>query len=160
MKGAIVFRTMIIGFLAVMVIAGSVAAQGTFGLGVIVGEPTGVSGKLWLTERTAIDGAAAWSFSGDSALHLHADYLFHNFDLIDVEKGQFPVYFGVGGRVKFESESKIGIRIPVGIAYLMEDAPIDFFFELVPLLDLIPDTDFAFNAAIGVRYFFGGAGSE
>ena len=62
--------------------------------------------------------------------------------------------------MKFESESKIGIRIPVGIAYLMEDAPIDFFFELVPLLDLIPDTDFAFNAAIGVRYFFGGAGSE
>ncbi len=48
----------------------------------------------------------------------------------------------------------------MGLAYVLQDAPIDFFFELVPLLDLIPDTDFAFNAAIGARYFFGGGGSE
>lgn len=156
MKGAGVFRTMVIGMLAVVLIAGSASAQGRFGIGVIVGEPTGVSGKLWLTERTAIDGAAAWSFSDEAALHLHADYLFHNFDLIEVEKGRFPVYFGVGGRVKFEDDSKFGVRIPVGIAYIMEDAPLDFFLELVPLLDLVPDTDFNFNAAIGVRFFFGG----
>ena len=153
------FRAVVFGLTAVMIVAGAAAAQGAFGVGVIVGEPTGVTGKLWMTDRTAVDVAAAWSFSDESALHLHADYLFHNFDLIDVEKGRMPIYFGIGGRVKFENDSRVGVRIPVGIAYLMEDAPIDFFFELVPLLDLVPDTDFKFNAALGARFFFGG-GSE
>lgn len=148
-------RSIIIGLLGVMILAGSAAAQGNFGLGIILGEPTGVSAKLWLTDRTAIDAAAAWSFSNDAAFHLHADYLFHNFDLISVEKGKLPVYFGIGGRVKFEDDSKVGVRIPVGLAYIFDGAPMDIFFEVVPILDLAPDTDFTANGAIGIRYFFG-----
>ena len=148
-------RSIIIGLLGVMILAGVAAAQGNFGLGIILGEPTGVSAKLWLTERTAIDAAAAWSFSDEAALHLHADYLFHNFDLISVEKGRLPVHFGIGGRVKFEDDSKLGVRIPVGLTYIFDGAPMDIFFEVVPILDLAPDTDFSANAAIGVRYFFG-----
>ena len=148
-------RSIIIGLLGVMILAGSAAAQGNFGLGIILGEPTGVSAKLWITERTAIDAAAAWSFSNETAFHLHADYLFHNFDLISVEKGKLPVYFGIGGRVKFEDESLIGVRIPVGLAYFFDGAPIDIFLEVVPILDLAPDTEFTANAAVGIRYFFG-----
>ncbi len=151
------FRSLVISLVATVIFAGSAFAQGTFGLGLIVGEPTGVSAKWWLTDRTGVDAAAAWSFSDDSALHLHADYLFHNFDLIDVSKGQLPVYFGVGGRVKFESKSRLGIRVPVGLAYIFEDMPLDLFAEIVPLVDLIPDTDFTLNGSIGIRYFFGGS---
>jgi len=31
---------------------------------------------------------------------------------------------------------------------------VDIFFEIVPLLDLVPETDFGPNSAIGVRYYF------
>ena len=42
---------------------GSVSAQDSgFGAGFILGEPTGVSAKLWLSKDDAIDYAAAWSF--------------------------------------------------------------------------------------------------
>ncbi|UCH82722.1 MAG: hypothetical protein JSW50_09590 [Candidatus Latescibacterota bacterium] len=150
------FRSILAAVIAISILAGAAAAQGTFGLGIIVGEPTGISAKWWLSERSAIDAAAAWSFSDDSAMTLVADYLLHNFDLINVEKGQLPIYFGVGGRVKFESDSKVGIRIPVGLAYIFDGMPLDAFFEIAPLLDLIPDTEFNVNAAIGIRYFFGG----
>jgi hypothetical protein len=138
-----------------MVLAGSAASQGNFGLGIIVGEPTGVSAKLWITERTAVDMAAAWSFSDEEAFHLHADYLFHNFDLITVEQGRLPVHFGIGGRLKFEDESRLGVRIPIGLTYIFDGAPVDIFFEVVPILDLAPDTDFSANGAIGARFFFG-----
>ncbi|MEJ2720747.1 MAG: hypothetical protein P8181_06345 [bacterium] len=151
------FRFLFTSMMVAMILAGSAAAQGTFGLGIVVGEPTGVSGKLWLSGRSAVDMAAAWSFRDEAALTLQADYLLHNFDLIDVEKGQLPVYFGVGGRVKFENESKAGVRIPVGLAYIFEDVPLDAFFEIAPILDLVPDTDFAVNAAVGIRFFFGGS---
>jgi hypothetical protein len=148
-------RSIVIAVMAVMLFAGSAVSQGSFGLGIIVGEPTGVSAKFWVTDRTAIDAAAAWSFSDEAALHLHADYLLHNFDLINVEQGRLPIHFGIGGRVKFEDESRVGVRIPVGLTYIFDGAPVDIFFEVVPILDLIPDTEFDLNAAIGARFFFG-----
>lgn len=148
-------RSIVIALLAVMVFAGSAASQGAFGLGVIVGEPTGVSAKIWMSDRSAVDMGAAWSFSDEAALHLHADFLLHNFDLISVEKGRLPIHFGIGGRVKFEDDSKIGIRIPVGLTYIFDGAPVDIFVEAVPIVDLAPDTEFDVNAAIGARFYFG-----
>lgn len=133
----------------------SVLAQGDgFGLGVILGEPTGLSAKLWMTEKTAIDGGVAWSMYHEGALHVHADFLVHSFNLINVSKGQLPLYFGLGARLKLSEDTQVGARIPVGLAYLVDGAPLDIFLEIVPILDLIPATGFDINGAIGIRYFF------
>ena len=124
------------------------------GIGVIVGEPTGLSGKMWMSNNTAIDLGLAWSFSGENTFHIHGDYLWHNFSLINVEKGKLPLYFGVGARARFGTDTQFGIRFPVGLAYLFKQAPIDIFLEFAPIMDLIPDTKFDFNGAIGARFFF------
>jgi len=148
-------RLVLVSVLTTVLFCGhTVAKERGFGLGVIVGEPTGLSGKWWIEDSAAVDAAAAWSFGEKSAVHLHADYLFHSFSLLKVEKGRLPVYFGIGGRIKFESNSKVGVRIPVGVDYIFTGAPLDIFLELVPLLDLVPNTKFLFNGGIGVRYFF------
>ena len=155
MRILILFFALLVAFTPVA--QSGTAQEGRFGLGIIAGEPTGPCFKLWTSERTAIDGAAAWSFAKNAGLHMHADYLFHDFDLIEVEKGRLPLYYGIGGRVRFaegDRDNKSGIRIPVGLAYLVETAPLDIFFEIVPILDLAPDTELDFNAALGVRYFF------
>ncbi|NBC26687.1 MAG: hypothetical protein GVY08_07495, partial [Bacteroidetes bacterium] len=52
-----------------------VVAQGSSGdteLGVLLGEPTGISLQVWQSRTTAIDGAVAWSFEGEDNLHIHA----------------------------------------------------------------------------------------
>ena len=128
-----------------------------FGLGLIIGEPTGPSFKAWLSSKSAIDGAAAWSLDKKNALHLHADYLLHNFTAIKVEKGSLPIYFGIGGRIRFEEDNDddiIGVRFPVGLEYYPAETPLGIFIEAVPVLDLAPDTDFDMEGAIGIRYFF------
>jgi hypothetical protein len=129
-----------------------------FGLGIILGEPTGLSGKLWTGGNTAIDGAAAWSFEKEASVHLHGDLLFHNFSFSppEIPKGSLLIYYGIGGRIKFQDKSKVGVRVPLGINYLFYHSPMDFFFEVVPILDLAPSTNFGMNGAIGFRYFFGG----
>ncbi len=139
------------GFLSTITVF---AQQHNFGLGIILGEPTGLSLKLWTGNSTAFDGAVAWSFGKNDAFHIHGDFLVHNYKLIKVSKGRLPVYYGIGGRIKMEEESKLGVRIPVGLNYLFEDAPLDIFLEIVPVLELIPATDFSMNAAIGIRFFF------
>lgn len=136
----------------------AVAGDKGFGVGVILGEPLGLSGKFWLTETIAIDGAAAWSFADDEGVQFHADVLYHKFDLFKVKEGKLPIYFGVGARIKFavddDDDNRFGIRVPVGIDYIFAKAPLDIFFELVPVLDLAPSTKFRFNGAVGIRYFF------
>ena len=138
----------------------AVAQSRGFGLGVIIGEPTGLSAKLWQTRRTALDFGAAWSFVDDADFHLHMDFLWHRFDLIHVDEGQLPLYFGLGGRVKFHDQesdnqdTEVGISFPVGLDYLFDSVPFDLFLEVVPILDVAPDSDVTLNASLGFRYWF------
>jgi len=134
----------------------AVAARHRAGLGIVVGEPTGISFKYHLRSGNAIDAAAAWSLSGDNDLHLRADWVLHRYDVIRVDKGKLPLFFGLGGRVELRenAEDRVGLRIPVGLDYYFETAPFDVFVEIVPVLDVAPDTEFELEGAIGGRYWF------
>ncbi|MDX1638162.1 MAG: hypothetical protein R3281_09345 [Balneolaceae bacterium] len=127
--------------------------EGKFGLGLMVGEPTGISLKYWKSQDRAIDGGVAWSLGQYEALHLHADYLWHNYSVFDdVEEGQLPVYYGAGGRIVLDDDDAvIGVRIPVGINYLFEESPVGAFLELAPTINLAPSTNFDVGGALGVR---------
>jgi len=149
------FRSIVSFLLTVVLLySAAVAQEKNFGLGIIAGEPTGLSGKLWTEKRTALDAAVAWSFGKGSKLYLHGDYLFYNFNLFNVESGQLPLYYGIGGKLKLGGDNTVGIRIPVGLNYIFANAPLDVFFEIVPVLDLIPGTEFDLNGGVGIRYFF------
>jgi hypothetical protein len=129
------------------------AKEKDFGLGVIVGEPTGLSFKIWMTKTAAIDAAAAWSFV-DGTFHFHADYLLHSFGLFKVERGELLLYYGLGGRISTESKLRVGVRVPVGLSYSIENSPLEVFFEIGPILDLAPATEFRLTGGLGIRYFF------
>jgi hypothetical protein len=159
-------RVIVLGMLMMLLLVARVEAQEGFGLGVIVGEPTGISFKKWLNKEHAIDAAAAWSFSENDSFQFHADYLFHNFSLLKTGDigGRLPLYVGVGGRVKLEGhdhdngrnrhDALVGVRVPFGISFLFNKVPVDLFAEIVPILDVAPDTDFDINGAIGARFYF------
>ena len=151
----------IVGFIVVLLLPLAALSQPRrdFGLGVIVGEPTGLSFKAWTGGSTALAGAAAWSFGGRDAFQLHVDYLFHNFRLMRVSKGRLPFYYGIGARVRFhegggDDDTVLGIRFPLGLEYLFASPSLGIFAEIVPILDLTPATDFDMNAAIGFRIYF------
>lgn len=132
----------------------SFGGDGNIGLGLIFGEPSGISFKLWTGNTTAIDGAAAWSFVGGGFFQVHSDLLFHNFNLFEVEKGKMALYYGFGGRVKMADQTQVSLRVPVGISYEFEDTSIELFLEVVPMLDLAPSTEAGIAGGIGFRYFF------
>lgn len=132
----------------------AVAQDSGTGLGVILGEPSGISLKSWVGGKTALDFAVAWSFVDKSSVYFHVDYLFHDFDFFQVKRGTLALYYGIGGRIKGQRKSRAGIRVPIGICYIFEKAPFDIFLEIGPLLDLTPATEFEMTAYIGARYYF------
>lgn len=135
---------------------------GTWELGVILGEPTGLSAKHWMTTNTALDFGAAWSFGESGNFHLHCDYLYHNYEIFKVEEGSLPLYFGIGGRVRFEGDdpldknrgTRVGIRIALGLEYLVAAYPMSIFFEVAPIVDIAPATEGSMNGGLGIRYVF------
>ncbi|MBU2573060.1 MAG: hypothetical protein KKH28_03165 [Elusimicrobia bacterium] len=136
---------------AVLLYPSFCSAGNKYELGLIVGEPTGISAKQNLGGNKAVDAAAAWSFSGEKSLSLHSDYLWFRNDVFKVEKGRLPLYYGLGARVKLKDKSLVGARFPVGLQYFFKDERFTIFAEIAPILDLLPDTEFRLNAAIGFR---------
>lgn len=147
-------RSLLVLF-AFFLIVPKAQAQNEFGVGVMLGEPSGLSAKQWISRTTAIDAGFAWSFANDTNIQLHADYLHHRVYLFETDdyEGRIPVYYGLGGRIVLGDESTVGIRFPVGVGKTFRDYPVELFLEIVPILDIAPNSDFAINAAIGARYY-------
>ncbi len=127
------------------------------GVGFMVGEPTGLTAKSWTGGGNAIDVGVAWSFAGpNDGITLQADYIWHNYDVFsEVDTGTLPLYYGLGGRMVLgEDDSHLGVRFPIGINYLFEDAPIGLFLEAAPILELAPSTDFDVDGTLGARFYF------
>lgn len=134
--------------------AGYKGARG-FGVGIIVGLASGLSLKNWIDSAGAIQIDANWNFDY-GAFGVGVAYLFHNFDLIkNVQYSKLPVYFGIKGWGAFAANSAvIGIQVPLGIVWIPRTAPIDVFLQFEPGLSIIPGTHWAYNAGIGIRYYF------
>ena len=126
-----------------------------FGIGVMIGEPTGLSAKYWLNDVNALDFGLAYSFvRKNSAVSLHADYLYHAFDIIK-SNYRIPIYYGFGARLRLVSgdDNALGARGVIGVAWLSDRAPFDVFLEVVPVFNLFPSTSLNLDAAIGARYY-------
>lgn len=146
--------------------AGEMIRQG-WGLGVIIGEPTGLSAKKWITDRSAVDFAAAWSFVDFDAFQLHLDYLWHNYDLIKTRElhGQMAVFYGIGGRIKLkggnegrgvddeDEDTRLGVRVPFGLSYALKESPLELFVEVVPFVDVVPEAEPGLGMGLGARYY-------
>lgn len=125
---------------------------GKTGLGVMIGEPTGITLKSWTSQNTAFDVGLAWSLSGNDDIYVHADHQWHK--PLEVEKGSLSFFYGIGARAIFSNDTFFGARIPLGLSYLAPEAPLEFYLEVAPVINLIPDTDGDADGGIGIRYYF------
>lgn len=131
------------------------ASSGDFGLGFVLGEPSGITGKYWVGSETAIDFGVA--FSLNNYFLIYADYLFHfpgAFGASTKFASHLTPYLGLGARVVTGTSAGIGARLPLGIEFKPERVPLGIFIEVVPGLSLLPGTATFVQGGIGVRYYF------
>ena len=133
--------------------------QGDQGFGVMLGNPSGFSWKMWLQEKVGLDAAVGVA---RSEFDVHITLLWHDFDTarrmsgLDgmTSRGDVPFYIGVGPRLLFESNTEFGIRIPLGVCYLPKTSQWETFLEVAPVIRLTPDAGLNGDFAIGLRYYF------
>ena len=139
------------------------ADKGTFGLGVILGEPTGISAKLYLQDDQAIQAAVGSAFLG-GGLQLHVDYVFHPYILQTRESFVLPVYLGPGARLISYSDGRdsryfaLGARGVGGLLFDFSEIPLDAFVEVAVVFEFGfrdgKGFDVTLNAGAGARYYF------
>lgn len=139
----------------------------TWGVGIILGDPTAITLKHRISERRALDFGFGYHWH-DSFL-FYGDYLFQfpgTFKTDSKEVNTIVPYVGVGPAVSFHTEEKrkrVGDRevkvalmgrIPLGLNFVIPDSPLELFAEIVPLINIIPGLDFGVGGGIGIRVFF------
>lgn len=137
------------------------AQERNFGLGVMLGEPTGLSAKLWTQNNNALAFGLGWSTyhprydDRGNRVHFHIDYLWHSFDAIRSEE-KFAFHYGIGGRFKDRggNNGSLAIRGVGGLNWMLRNAPMDIFIEIAPSLELTPSTGFGIDGAFGARFYF------
>jgi hypothetical protein len=126
-----------------------------FGAGIMLGNPTGLNGKYWLSEEHAIDGGFGLSPGSGNHVSLHSDYLWHKKDAFYFNDTQpLDLYYGLGARMEFDHDIEVGVRVPVGLAYVVEEQGADMFAEIAPVIDFITRKGLELHLAFGARFYF------
>jgi hypothetical protein len=149
-------KKIILSLLLMTALTGPALADpaGKLGLGVVVGSPIGPTMKYWLDSRTAVD----FGIGFDEDPVFYADFLWHNWNLTPKPtSGQMALYAGVGPRYEVidHHEDEFGLRVPFGLSYFFDNAPIELYGEIVPVFVIAPDTDAEFDGGVGVRFYLG-----
>lgn len=128
--------------------------SGSVGLGGQVGAPTGVTLKLYNAGGPSYDVLAAWDLDDFFFLNVHAQFN-RPIEAENVEGLEWFIgpgaYVGVVDRV--EDEAVLGISGRVGLNYVL-DQRFEFFLQVTPRFDLVPETDADVGGGVGFRYYF------
>lgn len=134
------------------------AAAGPFGIGLVVGRPTGVTGAYELSDKTALAAAVGLDLFDGRHGYLQFDFLFILPELVSGSASLSP-YVGpgafltdVGGRGS--DRFGLGGRVPFGLSLDFAKAPIQIFLEISLNLLLVPDIHGDIAGALGFRYYF------
>jgi len=135
------------------------ADRGDFGVGLIVGRPTGLTGEYWLSDRTAIDMALGLDLFDGRHFYAHADFLFVLPNLLGGGSVELSPYLGPGVYIadrgsKNDDRLGLGVRVPFGLSLDFTRAPLQLFIEIAVSVSLVPGVDAGVGGAGGFRYYF------
>ena len=152
-----------------------------YGVGAVVGDPTGLSGKVWIGPTNAIDaglGFYGYGFRGgcfrdrdgrtirdrrygSSSTSFHVDYLWESKLVEPKGKVQLDWHIGAGGRVFFLGDPcafdcwDLGVRAPVGLDLTFNQPSfLEVFVEIAPVFYVVPAMFAAAEGGLGVRGYF------
>jgi hypothetical protein len=138
--------------------------KGSLGVGIMIGEPTGLAAKLYLQDDQAVQGALGFTFVS-GGFQAHADYVFHPLILEEREAFTMPAYVGPGVRLMQhaagrdgDDDFRVGARVVAGMLFDFKEIPLDVFVEVAGVVECWfkdgEEWNPALNAAAGARYYF------
>lgn len=133
-----------------------------FGFGILLGDPLGVTVKLWTAHDQAFVADFGASYFGP--LRLQGDYLWH-FDafhsyIVKMYAGPgLALGFGHSDDRFFDDDDPnathvgVGMRVMFGINIIPQRTPIEIFLEVGPMIAFVPSIGVGVDAGAGIRFY-------
>lgn len=133
------------------VTAAALDDRNEFGMGLLLGEPSGINAQFFWTSKSALDFTGAWSWR--DWFFVSADYQIYDY-ILDSPR-EWKWYYGLGAYLTIpeNEDGTIGARIPLGVKYHFPHSPIDFWAEVAPALQIAPDTEPELQGGLGVTFW-------
>ncbi|OHD17870.1 MAG: hypothetical protein A2Y38_06080 [Spirochaetes bacterium GWB1_59_5] len=133
-------------------------ADGPMGIGLFLGQPTGIDFQMDLSRTSWADFKAAWNLAGGNSgfsILLQGNYEYAFPGMVVIESASFTPFVGFGAIVNvYDGGAQFGARVPAGISYRFRNIPIELFLELGLDLYLFPSLAPGGSGGLGVRYRF------
>jgi len=156
-------------FLFIVISSQSLFAQSPegrqWGLGIMVGDPVGLTVKDWISPENAFVFDVGSSYFGSPRFDVN--YLWH-FNAFRSRVA--TLYAGPGAALGFgashsfyytnngtlfrvDNNTGLGVRGVFGLSVIPQNSPLDVFFEVGLLIGLTPDFGAAVDASLGIRFY-------
>ncbi len=138
------------------------AAKKQWGVGAVVGAPTGLSVNYFLDETRSIQSVAAFDFDGRDEINLASHLTWWKRDVDTPIKPLFWFY-GFGGEMVVIDQShkkshdkhfELGPSGTVGLFYPFKTVPTDVFLKSNLTLNIIETTNADLDLMLGLHYNF------
>lgn len=144
---------------AVLFTASFSEAQEKFGLGVILGDPTGFSAKGKIGPEAWLDGVVTFSSGPASTYYLSSDYIKERPHLFRLDQQTVDLTYGIGLRIYESGKSNdrkfhVGPKVPVGLSTKFRDPSVEIYVEASFIMDVAPSTSGDVDGGIGFRYWW------
>jgi hypothetical protein len=134
-------------------------SSGSVGVGGQLGDPSGVTLKIYNAGAPSYDVLGAWS-SVNEFFFLNAHALFEEPISADNLDQPLEWYVGPGGFVgtfdnggPFGGEAVIGVSGTIGLQMVLADH-FEIYLQATPRFALIPETEGDIGGGLGLRYYF------
>lgn len=134
-------------------------ARADFGIGLFLGDPSGLDLKIGLTNRTGLDIVLGFdTFRNGRADYGHLTYLVTPL-VAHGDSVLVPIRLGIGAALYGGSgDLDVAVRAPLEIALRLRNAPLEFYGEIAVAFTLFDPNEAALQAdlqgGLGFRVFF------
>lgn len=144
-----------------LTLLGTQHARAENALGIVIGDPTGLSGRFGVSADNSIEGALAFTSEHYHGLHLHGTYLWDRARTFHVQSGgAIDMYYGLGARIisinsgEHDGDVALAARAPIGLLFKINNPNLEFFAELAAALNVTPNVNADLDVGIGCRIRF------
>ena len=136
--------------------------SGSVGLGGCIGAPSGITGKIYLSESLATQFSIGGDLGQIGDVGLSLDIVQHLPSLNDPLEGySVPVYMGGGltasSQIAAQTQTFIGLRGVMGIMVTADGLPVEVYIETAPtlyVLGTLGGFSWGVDGQLGFRYYF------
>ncbi len=132
---------------------------GPFGLGVSMGTPTGLTGRLWFSRDSAIQFSTGGNLGEKGSLTGSMDYIIA-LEHMSEDEGNYFITTYAGAGVGFDysytvndNSMAFGPRLVGGASVTLPTLPIDIFIQVSPTIFVVQDLTWSMGGQIGAHYY-------